>query len=122
MPNLQGRPIVSAVERGCSSDQHVAQRKLGAILWADVAAYSRLMGDDEKETLHVLQDSRALFDRFVEAVACARDVQKAIAERNQDVAEALAHACRAVEVNPASHSDCLTWGQVYLWRAIMRKP
>jgi adenylate cyclase len=68
------------------------------------------MGDDEKEAVRALQDSRALVDRFVvaargrvfgavgdsvaaefpslvEALECARDVQKAIAERNQDVAE-----------------------------------
>jgi adenylate cyclase len=110
VPNLQGRPIAFAVERGCSLDQHVAQRKRAAILCADVTAYSRLMGDDEKEAVRALQDSRALVDRFVvaargrvfgavgdsvaaefpslvEALECARDVQKAIAERNQDVAE-----------------------------------
>ena len=91
-------------------DQHVAERKLAAILCADVAAYSRLMGDDEEQTLRALQESRSLFDELVEAargrvfgaagdsvvaefpsvvdaVECARVVQKTIAERNQDVPE-----------------------------------
>ena len=91
-------------------DQHVVERKLAAILSADVAAYSRLMGDDEEATLRALHSCRALFDRFVgegrgrvfgaagdsvlaefpsvvDAVECAGNVQHAIAERNRDISE-----------------------------------
>jgi len=37
------------------------QRKLTAILCADVAGYSRLMGDDEKATVETLADYRKVF-------------------------------------------------------------
>jgi len=75
-----------------------AKRRLAAILCADVAGYSRLMGDDERATLDTLnayrevfcrhvsdRDGRvvdtagdsvlAVFDSVVEAVQCAVDVQ-----------------------------------------------
>ena len=34
--------------------KHVTQRKLTAILSADVVGYSRLMGDDEEATIDIL--------------------------------------------------------------------
>jgi class 3 adenylate cyclase len=37
------------------------RRKLAAILSADVAGYSRLMGEDETATLDTLNTSRAVF-------------------------------------------------------------
>jgi len=75
-----------------------AKRRLAAILSADVAGYSRLMGDDSRATMDTLnvyrdvfrrhisdRDGRvvdtagdsvlALFDSIVEAVQCAVDVQ-----------------------------------------------
>ena len=75
-----------------------AKRRLAAILAADVAGYSRLMGDDEQATLNTLNAYRAVFrehidkrdgrvvdtagdsvlavfDSVVEAVQCAVDVQ-----------------------------------------------
>ncbi len=84
------------------------QRRLAAILAADVAGYSRLMGEDEEGTrarfnahLHDLIEpaiaSRrgrivkttgdALLVEFasvVDAVQCAADIQKGMAERNTD--------------------------------------
>jgi class 3 adenylate cyclase/pimeloyl-ACP methyl ester carboxylesterase len=83
-------------------------RRLAAILAADVAGYSRLMSTDEAGTLATLQAHRseviapsiaehrgrvvklmgdgilAEFDSVVEAVACAVEVQRAMAERNHD--------------------------------------
>src|SRR5215470_13801073 len=83
-----------------------AQRRLAAILAADVVGYSRLMGIDEEGTLRSLkrlQDeiiapkvaehqgrifklmgdgALAEFPSVVGAVRCAVDVQTAIAERN----------------------------------------
>src|SRR4051812_28436804 len=84
------------------------ERKLAAIFAADVAGYSRLMGQDEVGTLRRLSNYREIMDRLigehrgriantagdsvlaefpsvVEAVKCAVEVQKAIAEANGGV-------------------------------------
>src|SRR5579864_5283732 len=42
------------------------ERKLSAILCADVHGYSRLMGDDEEATLRVLTSHRKLIDGLIE--------------------------------------------------------
>ena len=85
-------------------------RKLAAILAADVAGYSRLMADDEAETLRALNEFRALFRKrieahggrlvdtagdsilaefpsAVEAVDCADEIQHELAKRNSQLAE-----------------------------------
>src|SRR5712672_917877 len=86
-----------------------ATRRLTAILAADVAGYSRLMGADEEGTherlkahLRELIDPKiaehrgrvvkntgdgflAEFSSVVDAVRCALDVQRGMAERNADV-------------------------------------
>ncbi len=41
-------------------------RKLVTILCADVAGYSRLMGEDEEGTVEALKASRVIIDRFIE--------------------------------------------------------
>ena len=82
------------------------ERRLAAILAADVVGYSRLMGEDEAGTLARLRDHRRElidpkiaehkgrivkttgdgilieFPSVVEAVACAVAVQRGMAERN----------------------------------------
>jgi adenylate cyclase len=87
------------------------QRKLAAILAADVAGYSRLMGADEAGTLARLKAHRRElidpkiaehrgrvvkttgdgtlieFPSVVEAVGCAVEVQQGMVERNADVSE-----------------------------------
>ena len=87
------------------------ERRLAAILAADVVGYSRLMGKDEAGTLLTLKAQReqliepeiadhhgrivklmgdgllAEFSSVVEAVQCAADIQQGIAERNSDVDE-----------------------------------
>src|ERR1700716_1973681 len=87
------------------------ERRLAAILAADVAGYSRLMGVDEEGTLAALKLHRreildpkiaehrgrivkttgdgALveFASAVDAVRCAVEIQQAIAERNVNVPE-----------------------------------
>src|SRR5262245_9675781 len=89
-----------------------AERRLAAILAADVAGYARLMGADEEGTLARLQAlRRELFDpqaaehhgrivkvtgdgmlvafsSVVDAVRCAVAVQQAMPGRNEGVAEA----------------------------------
>ncbi|MEE8245842.1 MAG: adenylate/guanylate cyclase domain-containing protein [Alphaproteobacteria bacterium] len=87
------------------------ERKLAAILAADVVGYSRLMGADEEGTLKALKRHRAEviepkvaehhgrvvkttgdgilveFMSVVDAMRCAVEVQGAMAERNHDVPE-----------------------------------
>jgi class 3 adenylate cyclase len=41
------------------------ERKLAAILSADVQGFSRLMGADEEATLHTLQAYRAVTDSLI---------------------------------------------------------
>jgi class 3 adenylate cyclase len=86
------------------------ERKLAAILAADVVGYSRLMGLDEEGTLEQLKEHRrTLFDpkilehrgrivkttgdgllvefaSVVDAVRCAVEVQRGMAERNAEIA------------------------------------
>src|SRR3989454_1462130 len=86
------------------------ERRLAAILAADVAGYSRLMGADETGTAKALREHRAAIDpivashggrivkttgdgvllefpSIVAAVECAVAVQKVMAERNAGVPE-----------------------------------
>src|SRR5262245_3291924 len=82
-----------------------AIRRLSAILSADVAGYSRLMGDDEAATIAALAEGHAVFrrrcdasngrivdmagdsvlavfDSVADAVLCAMATQKSLAELN----------------------------------------
>ena len=87
------------------------ERRLAAILAADVVGYSRLMGEDEAGTLQRLKSLRrelvqpriiehsgrivklmgdgllAEFPSIVEAVQCAFDIQQGMAEREPDLAD-----------------------------------
>jgi class 3 adenylate cyclase len=82
------------------------KRKIAALLAADIVKYSRLVADDEEQTVHRLADYRAVFQdaasrhggrivnmvgdavladfpSSVDAVRCALAVQEAIAEHNR---------------------------------------
>src|ERR1051325_2490619 len=98
-----------------SNEQHVTrprperlERKLAAILHADVQGYSRLLGEDEETTLRTVASHLGLmrslveqhggravgsrgdsllaeFPSTVEAVQCAVEMQQALKERNVEV-------------------------------------
>ena len=92
-----------------TGERERAKRRLAAILAADVAGYSRLMGADEEGTLDRLKGHRRAlvdpkiaeydgrivkttgdgllveFGSVVDAVRCAVDVQRKMAERNSGV-------------------------------------
>ena len=86
------------------------QRRIAAILAADVVGYSRLMGKDEETTLAMLKGYRVVIDGLiahhtgrvfgsagdsviaefaspVEAVRCATEIQLELGKRNADLAE-----------------------------------
>ena len=86
------------------------QRKLTTILAADVVGFSKMMGSDEGATLDALKSCRAIIDGSIEehngrifgsagdsviadfsspvqAVLCANEFQKFLADRNDQVAE-----------------------------------
>jgi adenylate cyclase len=86
----------------------VMERKLAAILAADVAGYSRLLGVDEEGTLNALRAHREVVDGLVaahrgrvfssadnsvvaefpgvvEAINCAVEIQQEMEERNEPV-------------------------------------
>lgn len=87
------------------------ERRLATILCADVAGYSRMMGEDEERTVRVFRGHRAIFESLVaehrgrifntagdallaefssavEAVRCATDIQAALRTRNEHLAPA----------------------------------
>src|SRR5580704_7598584 len=87
------------------SGSQMIERKLATILSADVAEFSRLMGEDEEQTLRTFRGHKKVFESLVEmhrgrifntagdailaefssaveAVRCATDVQSALRTRN----------------------------------------
>ena len=99
------------------------QRRLAAILAADMVGYSRLMGADEEGTIAALRTVRedlidpkidqhhgrivklmgdgilVEFASVVDAVACSTEVQRDLAERNADTPEAKQIVFR-IGINP----------------------
>ncbi len=86
------------------------KRKLAAILSADVKGYSRLMGDDELETIHTLNAYKEIMANLIQqhygrgvdapgdnvlaefasgvgAVECAVEIQKELKNRNAELPE-----------------------------------
>src|SRR3984893_4125774 len=86
------------------------ERRLATILSADVAEYSRLMAEDEEQTLRVFRGHKEVFERLVavhrgrvfntagdailaefgsavEAVRCATEIQAALRTRNDQLPE-----------------------------------
>src|SRR5260370_13035426 len=95
-------------EDDCVRKRWIVERKLAAILCADVYGYSRLMGEDEEATLRTLTSHRKLIDssieqhhgRFVnsagdsvlvefasvvEALNCAVEIQAALKAENAEL-------------------------------------
>jgi class 3 adenylate cyclase len=99
---------MSDTEAPAASSQDL-ERRLATILCADVAGYSRLMGEDEERTVRVFRGHREIFEALVaqhrgrifntagdallaefssavEAVRCATDIQAALRTRNEHLA------------------------------------
>jgi class 3 adenylate cyclase len=91
------------------SSSQIVERKLATIVSADVAGYSRLMGEDEEQTLKTFRGHKKIFESLVamhhgrifntagdailaefssavEAVRCATDIQAALRTRNDQLA------------------------------------
>lgn len=91
-------------------EPHRLPRRLAAILYADVAGYSRLTGEDEDATHHQLTDCLdlisanvseyrgrvmhyagdavlAMFDAAVDALSCATEIQAQLGKRNAKLPE-----------------------------------
>jgi len=106
----RGERRLALANAEASLGQERVKRRLTAILAADVAGYSRLMGADEAGTSRVLRQHRAAVDPVVSthggrivkttgdgvllefpsvvaAVECAVAIQELMAERNADVPE-----------------------------------
>jgi TolB-like protein/class 3 adenylate cyclase/Tfp pilus assembly protein PilF len=107
-------PVLARKVRDNSVTGERMQRRLAAVLAADVAGYSRLMGADEVGTLEALKSHRrevvdpaitehrgrivkttgdgllVEFSSAVDAVTCAMVVQSKMAERNQTFVPAIA--------------------------------
>src|SRR5215831_3368586 len=107
-PNRRGATRASRFWRSTLSGERV-ERRLAAILAADVAGYSRLMGLDEEGTLAALKGHRRAvvdpkiakhrgrivkttgdgmlveFASIVDALRCAVDIQRQMAKRNAQV-------------------------------------
>src|SRR5271168_5333179 len=98
MPDEPSSPI-------SQSGSQTIERKLATILSADVAEFSRLMGEDEEQTLRTFRGHKKVFESLVamhrgrifntagdailaefssavEAVRCATDIQSALRTRN----------------------------------------
>ena len=106
------------VSRASGRDGERTERRLAAVLAADVAGYSRLMGADEDGTLaRLTAHRRELFDptiakhrgrivkttgdgllaefaSVIDAVRCAAEVQAGMAERNLGAPESRRHKRR----------------------------
>ena len=97
------------------------ERKLTAILAADVAGYSRLMAEDEESTLATLRARRAVVDELIDqhggrifggagdslasefpsvvsAVRCAVDIQRGLRRSNRELPESR-RMCLRIGVN-----------------------
>src|SRR5579871_4476543 len=102
---LQPARHIGIVHSVCDSRAPLMKRKIAAILAADIAGYSKLVAEDEEETLRRLESYRAVFEDFVtrfsgrifntagdailaefssavDAVRCAIDLQESLRTRN----------------------------------------
>ena len=98
-----------ASEPTAGTDAARLERRLATILCADVAGYSRMMGEHEERTVRIFRGHREVFDALVsqhrgrifntagdallaefrsavEAVRCATDIQAALRTRNEHLA------------------------------------
>ena len=103
--HLQPVRYIGIVHSICDNRAPFMKRKIAAIVAADIASYSKLVAEDEEETLRRLESYRSVFQDFVsrfsgrifniagdailaefpsavDAVRCAIDVQESLRTRN----------------------------------------
>src|SRR5262249_48114447 len=103
--HLQPVRYIGIVHSICDNRAPFMKRKIAAIMAADIAGYSKLVAEDEEETLRRLESYRAVFQDFasrfsgrifntagdailaefpsaVDAVRCAIDIQESLRPRN----------------------------------------
>ena len=106
MPDSPEKP--ASQPAGSQSSSQIIERKLATIVSADVAEFSRLMSEDEEQTLRTFRGHKKIFESLVlthhgrvfntagdailaefssavEAVRCATDVQSALRTRNDQL-------------------------------------
>src|SRR5580704_9403739 len=103
-----GREATLMADQNDKPNAEFLERKLATILSADVAEFSRLMGEDEEQTLRIFRGHKEVFESLVsmhrgrifntagdailaefasavEAVRCATDIQSALRTRNDQL-------------------------------------
>ena len=103
-----GREPTQMADQSDNPNAQFLERKLATILSADVAEFSRLMGEDEEQTLRIFRGHKQVFESLVamhrgrvfntagdailaefssavEAVRCATDIQAALRTRNDQL-------------------------------------
>ncbi len=118
------------------------QRRLAAILAADVVGYSLLMANDEEETLRTLRAYREVVERLigerdgrafgvvgdsmmaefpspVQAVRCAVEIQEELARRNSELSEERCMRFR-IGINLGDSRDDFAGAPVFPSRTRMR--
>src|SRR5580700_1046187 len=103
-----GRKATQMADESPNPNAQFLERKLATILSADVAEFSRLMGEDEEQTLRIFRGHKEVFESLVsmhrgrifntagdailaefasavEAVRCATDIQSALRTRNDQL-------------------------------------
>ena len=104
---MVGNPRGHGIDNGPFVEPEAITRRLAAILAADVAGYSRLMGADEEVTLRALTEYRDAMTSYIEgrrgrvvgtagdallaeftsvadAVTCAAEIQHDLGRRNEN--------------------------------------
>jgi adenylate cyclase len=132
--DARGRADFGIIENRLMDEDRSIRRRLSAILAADIAGYSRLMGQDEAATVRDLKGHQAAilplverhggrvidtagdgilaeFPSVVGATACAAEIQRVMAARNAEAPEGRRMLFRiGVNLGDVIHDDTRIYG------------